>query len=158
MHLRPCSDRSPPQRPVSAHREQRRTRSSSGSSSYAANQFSQAREAFRDQNNDNRRYEWREGQEAAKNGSVDQAIKYERTKKITSSRRRTKARKPFVGVVAELPGTIGRSDLSASQPPLLKPDRSACIAQCQLLGGRYPRPDSTGDAVARSWPRLAGVA
>jgi hypothetical protein len=40
------------------------------------------------------------------NGSVDQAIKYERTKKITSSRRRTKARKPFVGVAAELPVTL----------------------------------------------------
>jgi hypothetical protein len=39
------------------------------------------------------------------NGSVDQAITYERTKKITNSRRRTKARKPFVGGAAELPLT-----------------------------------------------------
>jgi hypothetical protein len=39
------------------------------------------------------------------NGSVDQAIKYERRKKITNSRRRTKARNPFVAVAAELPLT-----------------------------------------------------
>src|SRR4051812_32591767 len=36
-------------------------------------------------------------------GSVDHAIRYESAKKITSSRRRTKARKPFVGTVADLP-------------------------------------------------------
>src|SRR5215217_849463 len=47
------------------------------------------------------------GEKARKvpNGSVDQAIRYVRAKKITSSRRRTKARNPFVGAVAELPVT-----------------------------------------------------
>src|SRR3954467_1758570 len=52
------------------------------------------------------------------NGSVDHAIKYERTKKITSSRRRTKARKPFVGVVAELPvtSTVRLVGVAAASP------------------------------------------
>jgi hypothetical protein len=47
------------------------------------------------------------GEKARKlpHGSVDQAIKYEMAKKITNSRRRTKARNPFVGAVAELPVT-----------------------------------------------------
>jgi hypothetical protein len=47
------------------------------------------------------------GEKARKlpNGSVDQAIRYDSTKKITNSRRRTKARNPFVGAVAEFPFT-----------------------------------------------------
>jgi hypothetical protein len=45
------------------------------------------------------------GEKAQKlpNGSIDQAIRYVRAKKITSSRRRTKARNPFVAVAAEPP-------------------------------------------------------
>jgi hypothetical protein len=39
------------------------------------------------------------------NGRADQAIRYDRTKKITSSRRRTKARNAFVGAVAEFPAS-----------------------------------------------------
>jgi hypothetical protein len=45
------------------------------------------------------------GEKARKlpNGTVDQAMRYVRAKKITNSRRRTKVRNPLVGVVAELP-------------------------------------------------------
>ncbi len=47
------------------------------------------------------------GEKAKKlpNGSVDQAIRYVRAKKITNSRRRTKVRNPFAGAAAELPVT-----------------------------------------------------
>src|SRR5215211_1729627 len=39
------------------------------------------------------------------NGRADQPIRYERTKKTNNSRRRTKARNPFVGAVAKAPFT-----------------------------------------------------
>jgi len=71
------------------------------------------------------------GEKARKlpNGTVDQAIRYERTKKITSSRRRTKARKPFVEVVAELPVTSAVWPLSL---PAASPETGSFGSFCTM--------------------------
>ena len=71
----------------------------------APTESSQARQALGDRDDNDCRHDEVRKPGSLPNGSVDQAIKYERTKKITSSRRRTKVRKPFVGVAAALPVT-----------------------------------------------------